>query len=308
MYYTFISVHIHSVNVELVVRRLVVESLGLMIEVWSWCQVAAKSWWLRANAGGSWIAGRSNVLLWAFWTFRISWSFWHARGKTISKFVILVWIRGLRVFAGLGYPSGFGQECDPMGAQGSQRSAGRWDAITPCKYLETKRNMPGWMASTDGQIPLRQGQVSVTSMISGDEKGWVEIMMLPQIDESFCVQKRMRGNFDYAVRRWRTDGSWHLDCNVIREPNQRSKVFRVIWFVQERSGPRCSTCLGYMLTKCGNEFYMCSLLISMFVGMIFFRWPSVLHVTFTDGARTAGRGRVAGPVISISKSFSYFFT
>ena len=118
-------------------------------------------------------------------------------------------------------------------------------------------------------------------------------MMLPQIDESFCVQKRMRGNFDYAVRRWRTDGSWHLDCNVIREPNQRSKVFRVIWFVQERSGPRCSTCLGYMLTKCGNEFYMCSLLISMFVGMIFFRWPSVLHVTFTEGARTAGRGRVA---------------
>ena len=95
-------------------------------------------------------------------------------------------------------------------------------------------------------------------------------MMFPQIDESFCVQKRMRGNFDYAVRRWRTDGSWHLDCNVMSEPNQRSKVFRVIWFVQRSSRPRCSTCLGYMLTKCGNEFYMRSLLISIFVGVIFF--------------------------------------
>ena len=123
----------------------------------------------------------------------------------------------------------------------------------------------------------------------------------------------MRGNFDYAVGRWRTDGSWHLDCNVMSKPNQRSKVFKVIWFVQKSSGPRCSTCLKCL--KCGNEFCMRSLSKNIFVGLIFFYpnswWPRFLHVTFTEGARTARRGMVArlhrctvNPAISI-RSFSF---
>lgn len=133
---------------------------------------------------------------------------------------------------GLGHTRGVGQERDPMGAARSQGTA-------------------GGMERTDGEIPCGQGDVldgrTALTCFDYPDSRWFKhgslllkffSMMKPQLTASFqkfgmgwnhqvhllmkttCIisfdsmQTRMRGNFDYTLRRWREDGCWRRSCKI----------------------------------------------------------------------------------------------